>query len=45
MEGMVNKGSHFADFVRFRPNTYNLHAHSIISAALMGGNNERTQDF
>ena len=45
MEGMVNKGSHFADFVRFRPNTYNLLAHSIISAALMGGNNERTQDF
>ena len=31
---MVNKGSHFADFVRFRPYTYNLHAHSTISAAL-----------
>ena len=36
--GMVNKGSDFADFVRFRPHTYNLHAHSTISAALMGGN-------
>ena len=36
---MVNKGSHFADFVRFRPhNYYSLHAHSTISAALMGGN-------
>ena len=36
---MVNKGSHFEDFVRFRPHTYSLHAHSTISAALMGGNN------
>ena len=36
---MVNKGSHFADFVRFRPHTYNLHVHSAISAALVGGNN------
>ena len=35
---MVNKGSHFADFVRFRPHTYNLYAYSTISAALMGGN-------
>ena len=36
---MVNKGSHFADFVRFRPhNYYSLHAHSTISAVLMGGN-------
>ena len=34
-EGMVNKGSHFADFVRFRPHTFNLHAQSTISAALM----------
>ena len=32
---MVNKGSHVADFVRFRPHTYTLHAHSTISAALM----------
>ena len=37
-DGMVNKGSRFADFVRFRPHTYNLHAHSTISAALIGGN-------
>ena len=38
---MVSKGSHFADFVRFRPhNYYSLHAHSTISAALMGHNYE-----
>ena len=35
---MVNEGSHFADFVRFRPHAYNLHAHSTISAAFMGDN-------
>ena len=34
----VNKGSHFSDFVKFRPHTYNLHAHLTTSAALVGGN-------
>ena len=39
-EGIVNKGPHFTDFVRFRPHTYNLHAHTTISAALMDSNYE-----
>ena len=38
---MVNKGSHVADFVRFRPHTYTLYAHSTISAALMAAINFR----
>ena len=39
-EDLVNKDSKFADFVRFRPHTY-LHTHSTISAAFMGGNQNR----
>ena len=37
---MVNKGSHFADFVRLRTHTYNLHAHSTISALWAAKNTE-----
>ena len=44
---MVNKGSYFADFVRFRPHTYNLHAQSAISARGPWNNitNETMQHF
>ena len=40
---MVNKGSRFADFVRFRPHTYNMHAHSTISAWAAINNTENEQ--
>ena len=37
-EGMVNKGSDFANFVRFHPYTYSLHAHSTIPVTFLGSN-------